>query len=191
MADLLESKVTINRPFAICGINYVSPFIIQESKRKGNIPTSKAYVALFIDFKTKAVHLKLVSNLSTEAFMAAFKRFCARRGTCAHIYSDNGTNKVGAANKFEEVYEFFKKKEQCISTELASQHIQWHFISPRSLHFDGLWEAAVKSAKRHIQITMKNSRYTFEEYYTLVIEIEGILNSRPLKPCQQIQAISF
>jgi len=112
--------------------------------------------------------------------MVAFKRFCARRETCLHIYSDNGTNLVGAANELREVYEFLKKEERSISTELDARNIQWHFIPPRSLHFGGLWEAAVKSAKRHIQITMKNLLYTFEEYYTLLVEIEGVLNSRPL-----------
>ncbi|XP_018395608.1 PREDICTED: uncharacterized protein LOC108774094 [Cyphomyrmex costatus] len=96
------------------------------------------------------------------------------------MYSDNGTTVVGAANELIEIYEFLKTQETCIATRLVAQNIKWHFIPPRSPHFGGLWEAAVKSVKRHLRITMKNLIYTFEKYYTLLVEIEGILNSRPL-----------
>ncbi|XP_018316662.1 uncharacterized protein [Mycetomoellerius zeteki] len=181
MADLPAFRVTTDiRPFSVCGIDCAGPFSLRESKRRGNLPISKAYVAVFVCFKTKAVHLELVSSLSTEDFMSAFRRFCARRGTCAHVYSDNGTNLVGAANELKEIYEFLKMQESCIATRLATQNIKWHFISPRLPHFGGLWEAAVKSVKRHLRITMKDLIYTFKEYYTLLVEIEGILNSRPL-----------
>lgn len=107
MANLPATRITSDgRPFVHCGIDYAGPFNIRESKRRGNIPIIKTYVAVFVCFQTKAVHLELVSNLSTEAFMAAFRRFCSRRGACAHVYSDNGTNLVEAANKLKEIYEF-------------------------------------------------------------------------------------
>ncbi|XP_018375289.1 PREDICTED: uncharacterized protein LOC108769043 [Trachymyrmex cornetzi] len=151
MADLPAFRVTTDiRPFSVCGIDFAGPFSLRESKRRGNLPISKAYVAVFVCFKTKAVHLELVSSLSTEDFMSAFRRFCARRGTCSHVYSDNGTNLVGAANELKEIYEFLKTQESCIATRLATQNIKWHFIPPRSPHFGGLWETAVKSVKRHL-----------------------------------------
>ena len=181
MANLPVDRVTeALRPFDVCGVDYAGPFTIRESKRRGKIPTSKAYIAVFVCFKTKAVHLELVSSLTTEAFLAALKRFSARRGTSSHIYSDNGSNFIGAAREINEMYEFLKKEETEITTTLAVQHITWHFIPPRAPHFGGLWEAAVKSVKRHLTITVKDSLYTFEEYYTLLTEIEAILNSRPL-----------
>lgn len=56
MADLPESRVTnAIRPFMVCGIDYASPFYIRESKKRGNIPVSKVYIAVFVCFKTKAV----------------------------------------------------------------------------------------------------------------------------------------
>ncbi|XP_018404104.1 PREDICTED: uncharacterized protein LOC108780788 [Cyphomyrmex costatus] len=115
-----------------------------------------------------------------EAFMAIFRHFCARRGTCMHIYSDNGTNFVGASKELKEIYEFLRKEKDQIASQLAVQEIQWHFIPPRSPHFGGLWEAAVKSAKRYLKIAMKELLFTFEVYYTLLVEIEDVLNSRPL-----------
>ena len=63
----------------------------------------KCYVALFIRLATKAIHLELVTDLSTEAYIASLWRYSARRGLCENIYSDNGTNFVGAEKELKEI----------------------------------------------------------------------------------------
>lgn len=183
MGDLPESRVTgLNRPFDTAGVDYAGPLQLRESRRRGKIPITKAYIAVFTCFKTKAVHLELVSDLTTEAFLAALRRFTARRGICRTLYSDNGTNFVGAARELKEIYELLAKNEDEITTKLADKKITWKFIPPRAPHFGGLWEAAVKATKRHLYISLQGLIYTFEEYCTLLAEIEAILNSRPLTP---------
>ncbi|GFW19515.1 integrase catalytic domain-containing protein [Trichonephila clavipes] len=72
----------------------------------------------------------------------------------------------------------FEAKHQII----IPKAIQWKFIPPRSPNFGGLWEAGVKSFKHHLYRTLVNSKITFEEFETIIIQIEGILNSRPLVP---------
>lgn len=181
MGSLPAPRVTgYVRPFAISGVDYAGPIKIRESRRRGRMHTSKAYVALFICFNTKAVHLELVTDLTTECFMAALRRFTGRRGNCQQLYSDNATNFVGAARELEQIYDFLRKGEQEIRTELASQRIEWHFIPPRAPNFGGLWESNIKSMKRHFYVVTKGLVLTFEECYTLLIGIEAVLNSRPL-----------
>jgi len=99
MGSLSASRVNVSRPFFRCGIDYTGPLLLREGKRR-NARSHKTYVSLFVCFATKAVHLELISDLISEAFIAAFKRFISRRGRPAHIYSDNGIT-FGRANKFK------------------------------------------------------------------------------------------
>ncbi len=65
---------------------------------------------------------------------------------------------------------------------LGNDRIHWHMIPTRSPHLGGLWEAAVKSAKFHLNRTLGNALVTYEEMYTILTQIEACLNSRPLSP---------
>jgi hypothetical protein len=79
---------------------------------------AKCYVALFVCLSTKAIHLELVSELSAEAYIASLQCFIARRGLCKNIYSDNGTNFVGAEKKLKKII-FEKESTERISSFAA------------------------------------------------------------------------
>lgn len=177
MADLPASRVTAQRPFYSVGMDYGGPFVVKESRRRG-ARTYKAYLALFICMAVKAVHLEIVTDISTESFLAALDRFTSRRGIPAKIYTDCGTNFVGAAKQIKTLLDADNVRQA------VSAHVQceWHFNPPGAPHFGGLWEAAIKSTKMHLKKVMGTQTYTIEELTTLVVRIEGVLNSRPLQP---------
>ena len=89
--------------------------------------TSKAYIALFIWMSTKAIHLELVSDLTSDAFIAALKRFIARRGIPDQIFSDNSTNFRRASSILHELYRLLKSKgfEQTTQDFTSAQGIKW------------------------------------------------------------------
>ena len=183
MADLPGDRVQIAQPFQKVGIDYGGPFLIKSSRLK-KAPVLKAYIAIFVCMTTKAVHIELVTSLTTESFIMTLKRFISRRGNPTIIYSDNATNFQGSNNQLIDIYNFFQnsKNHVQILDYLSTNEIQWKFIPPRSPHWGGLWEAAIKSTKYHIKRIIGNLSYTFEEFYTILTQIEAILNSRPLCP---------
>ncbi|XP_058987609.1 uncharacterized protein LOC131806839 [Musca domestica] len=182
MGNLPPSRVTPARPFIVSGVDYCGPLWVHY-KIRGKRP-HKVYIAVFVCFATKAVHLEIVTDLTTEAFIGALKRFISRRGKCQTLYSDNATNFVGAKNQLDEFNKavFGEKGKKIIAETCSREGIDFQFIPPRAPHFGGLWEAAVKSAKQLLLRTTNSASLTHEELETVVIEIEAILNSRPLTP---------
>ncbi|GFW05545.1 DUF1758 domain-containing protein [Trichonephila clavipes] len=138
MGDLPTHRVTPSRSFSVCGVDYAGPINILRYRGRGAMAT-KGYIAFFVCFVTKALHLELVSDLTSEAF----KRFCARRGAPKHIYCDNGTTFVGARRKLQEIFKFVSKlnENEHFCYFLSQVNIEWHFSPPVSPHFGGLWEA--------------------------------------------------
>ena len=182
MGNLPPSRVTPQRPFLTCGVDYAGPYYIIDKLRGRNV--TKAYICIFVCFVTKAVHIELARDLSTNAFLNCLYRFVSRRGKCQKIYSDNGTNFVGARNELRELGQLLTQRDfQATVTEfLANEKIAWHMIPANSPHFGGLWEAAVKSAKRHLRRVIGDMRLLYEELYTVLTQVEACLNSRPLTP---------
>ena len=86
MGNLPKYRVSESFPFYILE----STFKIRCSKGRG-LKTFKGYIVVFVCMATKAVHLEAVSDLSSEAFLAALRRFFSRRGKSSNLYSDNGT----------------------------------------------------------------------------------------------------
>lgn len=180
MGDLPSSRVNPSRPFYHCGVDYTGHVFIKASKGRG-IKTTKGYVAVFVCMFTKAVHLELVSDLTASAFLAALRRMSARRGVPGHLYSDQGTNFIGANNILQqELLAIQQSFDDELMAEVANMGAEWHFNAPSWPSAGGLWEAAVKSLKHHLKRVVGEQKLTFEEFTTILSQLEGCLNSRPL-----------
>nr|CAH7729802.1 unnamed protein product [Callosobruchus chinensis] len=178
MGDLPKERVTPCRPFLNAGIDFCGPFSIKDKKtRKYNV--TKGYVCLFVCMATKALHLELATELTSEAFLACLHRFFARRGKSLHLYTDNGSNFI-AANK--ELRNFLKHNSNKFNDSLGRDDITWHFMPPRAPHFGGLWESGVKTIKYHLKRVIGLTTLTYEEFYTILTQVEACVNSRPLFP---------
>ena len=121
-------------PFTNSGVDFAGSFHIKLSRNK----TGKAYLCVFVCIATKVLHLEIVSSLSTPAFLNTLKRFVVRRGKPGAIFSDNGTNFVGADNSLRDIYNFISESQEEIHNFLSEQSIEWRFIPPLSPHMDGL-----------------------------------------------------
>ncbi|GBM17688.1 hypothetical protein AVEN_168530-1 [Araneus ventricosus] len=181
MGNLPKERITPDKVFSSTGIDLCGPFLIKNKyQRKG--PEIKVYVCIFICLVTKAIHLEIISDLTSQSLIATLKRFISRRGKCHKIFSDNGSNMVGANRALRDLNKLVRDRNESLYAFFAEENIEWSFIPPRSPNWGGLWEANIKAFKYHFKRVAGNSKFSYEELLTLTTQIEAILNSRPLTP---------
>lgn len=117
MGDLPDVRTRPARAFSIIGMDFAGPILTKRGNPR-RPQLIKTYVCLFVCFTTRAVHLEVVSDLSTAAFMAAFRRFTARRGCPARVFTDNGSNFLGAQAELKDLTTLLRSEQ---SKEIISQ----------------------------------------------------------------------
>ena len=189
MGLLPAVRTTPAPPFANTGMDFAGPFHIRQGHTRRPV-IIKSYACIFVCLTTRAVHIELCADLTTEEFMAVLRRFCARRGIPTSLYSDNGTNFQGARNEIREIQQLIlsKSTQSAVSHFISKSSIKWHMIPPRAPHFGGLWEAAVKSMKTLLRKLVAPHHLKYQELETILTEAEAVLNSRPLAPVHSTDA---
>lgn len=173
MADLPPSRVRLFKPaFYSTGVDCFGPYSVAIGRR-----SEKRWGIIFKCMTTRAVHIDMLSSLNADSFLMALRRFIARRGKPFELISDQGTNFRGGDRELREA---FADLAPDIKAQLASQQIDWKFNPPNAPHFGGCWEREIRSVKQALQVTLGAQLVTDEVMRTLLVEIEGILNSKPL-----------
>lgn len=181
MSDLPADRVQVGKPFLHTGVDYAGPFMLKILDREGKqIIKKKSWVAVFVCLKTRAIHLDVVADLTSISFLACYERFVGRRGRCERMYSDNGTAFVGAAKEIKRAFGEWEKNN--VFSQMSLKGTEWRFMIPAAPHQGGIYEAAVKSMKYHLTRIVGQRALSYDQFITLLVGIEGILNSRPLYP---------
>ena len=132
---------TVNQApaFTVTGVDFAGPVTLKRGHTRRPVYI-KAYIAVFICFKTCSTHLEVVSDLTTAAFLASMRRFVSRRGIPMTLYSDNGSNFKGARNSLEELYWFLEQEHSnpIIHHQLLEERLTWKMIPQWAPHFGGL-----------------------------------------------------
>lgn len=170
---LPAERVTRTAPFEIVGIDFTGP--LQATKTKGEI--MKVYIIIFTCAVTRAVHLETAKDTSAESFMQAFRRFIARRGMCSVIYSDNA-KVFKKANK--ELNLVTTLQSETTRSFIANHLIKWKFIPENAPWWGGFYERLIRSFKSSLRKVIGRRLLHIDEMHTLVCEVEGIMNNRPL-----------
>ncbi|KAJ8415882.1 hypothetical protein AAFF_G00404390 [Aldrovandia affinis] len=144
-----------------------------------------AGVCFFKCLTTRAVHIEVLSSINTDSFLMALRRFISRRGKPAELLSDQGTNFRGGNRELQEA---FRDMHPSLQAELAEHQIKFCFNPPSAPHFGGSWEREIRSIKTALTATMGSQVVNGEVLTTTLIEIEGILNSKPIGRCITTQS---
>ena len=121
----------------------------------------------------------MLASLDTCSFLNGFRRFCARRGKPAVVYSDNGKNLLAGENELKKALKSLSHDE--IAAYATRADISWFKIPPHSPHTGGHYERLIGICKRTMRGLLKQPvRLTDEILTTLLCEIESIVNGRPI-----------
>ena len=159
-------------PFAYSGVDFAGPLYV---KAGFQIAESKVYICLFTCSVIRAVHLELVPSLSTQTFLRCFKRFTARRGLPRRMISDNAKTFKAAAKTLREI-----ANHPEVKSYLSQHGIEWSFNIEKAPWWGGMFERLIKSTKRCLKKTIGKARLSYDELQTAIVEVEAILNSRPI-----------
>ena len=172
-APLPQFRVEESPAFTSTGIDFAGPsFVRRGAKEKDDI--LRVNIALFTCGSSRAVHLDVVPDLSAETLIRSFKRFICRRGVPRLVVSDNAKTFKTAARFLSSIFELRE-----VQSFLLNHKMKWKFNLERALRWGGFFERTVRCVKRCLKI-LKNAKLSYEELLTVVIEIECVLNSRPL-----------
>ena len=176
MADLpVERLAYQSPPFTNTGVDYFGPFYVTVRRT-----TEKSRGFLFTCLTTRAVHVEIVPSMDASSCVMGVERFVSRRGTPAILWSDNGTNFVGAEKELRENIEKWNATNTAV--ELDHKGIKWRFNPPSAPHQGGIWERLVRTFKRVLYTIFGTRRLTDEVLSTTFCLVEHAPNSRPLTP---------
>ncbi|XP_076032463.1 uncharacterized protein LOC143020186 [Oratosquilla oratoria] len=178
MSDLPPERCEPGGPaFRYVGVDLFGPFHVKVGRSE-----MKRYGCLYTCFTTRAIHIEKLDSLQTDAFINGFVRFTARRGYPSKVWSDNGTNLVGARAELARSVRDLDRS--LIVRETRRRDVEWSFNPPSASHHGGVWERMIRSVRKVLfALVIKCPRMIDDVLQTLFCEAESIVNSRPLTKC--------
>ena len=176
MSDLPSERTSETLPFHCCGLDCFGPFQVKDARK-----TLKRYGLIITCLSTRAVHIELLDDMTTDAFLNALRNVIAIRGNIRYIRSDRGTNFVGASRELRRAWVEMSKIP--LRQALLKDHqCEWVFNSATASHTGGVWERLIRSARRILNglLVQTNANLTTSTLRTLLYEVMAIMNSRPL-----------
>ena len=171
MAELPDFRVSIAQPFADTAVDLIGHYQVKNARKSG-----KAWIVIFVCMRTRAIYLDVIKSLEAQVFIDTLMRFHSFYPTLERLYSDQGTNLVGARNVLSKMIDDWAGQ---MHSHLAPRGISWKMVAPHGGHVAGAWERIVGVVKKSL-LPFLEKDMEFEKFRTLVFITAGIVNRRPL-----------
>ncbi|XP_014677998.1 PREDICTED: uncharacterized protein LOC106817811 [Priapulus caudatus] len=175
MADLPEDRVEISPPFTYCGIDCFGPFRIKQGRKE-----HKRYGLLFTCMCSRAVHIEVLEDMTTDAFINALRCFIAIRGPVRQIRCDQGSNFIGAKNELNNAMRELDSDR--LGAYLVERQCDFLMNAPHASHTGGVWERQIRTVRNVLTSLVEQSQGRLDDasLRTFLYESMYIVNSRPL-----------
>ena len=175
LAPLPVERLSLAAPFTYVGLDFAGPFYTFDEETG-----EKVYIALFVCLSTRAAHVELTRGMSTEELLLALKKMVARRGWPHTIFSDNAKTFIRMEKDLKSrLARVDWGKVQAMSPDGAGG-IEWCYNAPRAAWWGGHYERFVGLVKSRLKKSLGSAKLGFRQFETTLVEVEAIVNSRPL-----------
>lgn len=179
MAELPQQRLAPNQPaFTFTGLDFFGPIEVTIGRRR-----EKRWGVIFTCLSSRAIHLELAHTLDTSSAIMVIRNFMNRRGTPVEFVSDNGTNLKSAEKELRlaiQKLDFERIQEEADNTIIGDTRIRCRFIPPAAPHYGGAWERMIGTVKSILYMILKSKAPREETLRSALIEVENLVNSRPL-----------
>ena len=158
---LIKERIQETEPFNVTGVDFTGALYMRE---KGG--ESKAYICLFTCAVTRAVHLEIVTDLTVEEFLQAFRRFSSRKSLPRLMISDNASTYLAAANGLNDLF-----RSPSLSNALSKKGVTWRFIPIHAPCYGGFWEHLIGLTKSSLKKVLGRTFATLSTIQTIIVEI--------------------
>uniref|UniRef100_A0A146S0A0 Gag-pol fusion polyprotein n=1 Tax=Fundulus heteroclitus TaxID=8078 RepID=A0A146S0A0_FUNHE len=171
MAELPKERLEASAPFTYCGMDCFGPFVVKRNRKE-----HKRYGLVFTCLYSRAVHIEMLDDLSTDSFINGLRCFISLRGAVRQIYCDQGRNFVGAQNELKQ----YDPKH--LESFLAENQCEFVFNAPSASHAGGVWERQIRTIRNVLASILSQSLGKLDDasLRTFFYEAMAIINSRPL-----------
>ena len=183
MADLPMDRVTQAQPFTYVGVDVFGPWSVVSRRTRGGQASNKRWAVLFTCLSIRAVHIELVEEMSSSAFINALRRFVAIRGNVIEFRSDRGTNFIGATDDLG--VHTICVENGSVQRLLQEKQTSWVFNPPHASHMGGVWERMIGVVRRVLDSVLQEhgqKNLTHDVLATFMAEVSAIVNARPIVP---------
>lgn len=177
MADLPSSRLQPEPPFTHIGIDCFGPFLVKE--RRSEV---KRWGLLLTCLYSRAVHVEVLVDMSTDSLINALRCFICLRGNVKTIYCDHGTNFIGASNELHKELQAMDANSS-VTKYLRENQIDFKLNAPLASHAGGVWERQIRNIRAVLNGMMSGkykSRLDTASLRAELYEAMAIVNSRPV-----------
>lgn len=179
MSDLPLDRTEQAPAFSFVGVDVFGPWQVVTRKTRSSQASAKRWAILFTCLLIRAVHIEVVEEMTSSAFINALRRFIAIRGKVKVFRSDRGSNFVGAMDHIG--VDAVNVEDGRVGGFLESQSSTWIFNAPHSSHMGGVWERMIGVSRRILESMLLNTHnLTHDVLITLMAEVSAIINARPI-----------
>ena len=176
MADLPLQRLKPSPAFYTTGVDFFGPYTIRGTVNKR--ARGKCFGVIFTCFTSRAVHIDLSVDYSTNAFLETLRRFTSIRGWPKEFRSDNGSQLVAASKELRDTIAALDHDE--IHRVCLVGGSSWEFTAADAPWHNGATEALVKTSKRALHTIIGDSVLSFSELLTVFYEAAQLVNQRPI-----------